>query len=81
LRFKLIIQAHRKHVTNASQEDLVNKNKAWSNVYNFNPNNLDSTDVLIYPKKTRWYSNLIALRTGKANEMNKNNDKDINSQS
>jgi hypothetical protein len=57
-----------------------NKNYAWSNVYDYDPYNPNTSDTIIYPKKTRWYSNLIENRTNSARNMNSNNDKDINSQ-
>ena len=43
-------------------DDANDKNKAWSNVYNYDPFNSSTTDILVYPKKTKWYSNLVESR-------------------
>lgn len=43
-------------------DDTNDKNKAWSNVYNYDPFNSSTTDILVYPKKTKWYSNLVESR-------------------
>ncbi len=57
------------------------KNKAWSNTYNYDPYNMDSSDIIVHPKKTKWYSNLIESRNRTAARSNNDNsDKDINSQ-
>lgn len=57
------------------------KNKAWSNTSNYDPYNMDSSDIIVHPKKTKWYSNLIESRNRTAARSNNDNsDKDINSQ-
>ena len=56
------------------------KNKAWSNVYNYD-SAPDTSDIMIYPKKTRWYSDLVNIRSGgQARSSNDNSNRDINSQ-
>jgi hypothetical protein len=59
--------------------DPLNKNKSWSNVYNYDPYNMKSTDILVYPKKTRWYSNLRRAQGQNSND-NGVDDSKINSQ-
>ena len=42
----------------------------------------NDVDVIVYPKKTKWYSNLIESRNRSApRNINDNSDRDINSQS
>jgi hypothetical protein len=73
--------AYRKPRFGQPSSDPMDKNKAWSNVYNYDPTNLSTTDILVYPKKTRWYSNLIESRgNGNPRSTNQNSDKDINKQ-
>jgi hypothetical protein len=56
------------------------KNKAWSNVYNYDSNG-ENPDMMVYPKKTRWYSDLIKSREGGGpRSSNDNSNRDINSQ-
>ena len=59
--------------------DPLNKNKSWSNVYNYDPYNMKSTDILVYPKKTRWYSNLRRAQGQNSND-NGTDDSKLNSQ-
>jgi hypothetical protein len=73
--------AYRKPRFGQPSSDPMDKNKAWSNVYNYDSTNLSTTDILVYPKKTRWYSNLIESRgNGNPRSTNQNSDKDINKQ-
>jgi len=73
--------AYRKPRFGQPASDPMDKNKAWSNVYNYDPTNLSTTDILVYPKKTRWYSNLLESRgKGNARSSNENSNKDINNQ-
>jgi len=61
-------------------DDKDDKNKAWSNAYNYDSNG-GNPDIIVYPKKTKWYSNLIKGReTSKARSSNDNSNRDINSQ-
>jgi hypothetical protein len=61
-------------------DDKDDKNKAWSNAYNYDSNGLNP-DMIVYPKKTKWYSNLIKGReTSRARSSNDNSNRDINSQ-
>lgn len=61
--------------------DPLNRNKAWSNVYNYDPFNAQTSDVIVYPKKTKWYSNLRRAQGQNGGLGNDNNDRQINSQS
>ena len=61
--------------------DPLNKNKAWSNVYNYDPYNPQTSDIIVYPKKTKWFSNLRQAQGQKGGLGNDNNDRQINSQS
>jgi hypothetical protein len=73
--------AYRKPRLDQNADDVANKNKAWSNVYDYDPYNPNTSDVIVYPKKTKWYSNLIKTRSrGVANTSNENTDRDINNQ-
>lgn len=67
--------AYRKPRT--TEDGARDKNKAWSNVYNYDPFNSSTTDILVYPKKTKWYSNLIESR----NKSKSNGDIDVNGNS
>ena len=57
------------------------KNKAWSNTYDYDPYNMNTSDIIVHPKKTKWYSNLIESRNrAAARSNNDNSDRDVNSQ-
>ena len=56
------------------------RNLAWSNSYT-TPVGDDFRDIIIYPKKTRWYNNMINLKSGgKAKDRNPFSSQDINNQ-
>jgi hypothetical protein len=64
--------------TNVNYQD---KNLAWSNSYTNLSDGGDFRDVIIYPKKTRWYNNLIGLKgPGNAKGSNPYNSQDLNNQ-
>jgi hypothetical protein len=57
------------------------RNLAWSNSYASPDNGGDFRDIIIYPKKTRWYNNLIGLNgSGKARDRNPYSSQNINNQ-
>lgn len=57
------------------------RNLAWSNSYTTPDPGGDYRDIVIYPKKTRWYNNMINLKSsGRANERNPFSSQDINNQ-
>ena len=73
--------AYRKPRLDQNVDDVANKNKAWSNAYGYDPYNQSTSDVIVYPKKTKWYSDLIQnRRRGAANTSNENTNRDINNQ-
>ena len=73
--------AYRKPRLDQNVDDVANKNKAWSNAYGYDPYNQSTSDVIVYPKKTKWYSDLIQTRSrGAANTSNENTNRDINNQ-
>jgi hypothetical protein len=73
--------AYRKPRLDQNVDDVANKNKAWSNAYDYDPYNQSTSDVIVYPKKTKWYSDLIQTRSrGAANTSNENTNRDINNQ-
>ena len=73
--------AYRKPRLDQNVDDVANKNKAWSNAYGYDPYNQSTSDVIVYPKKTKWYSDLIQNRSrGAANTSNENTNRDINNQ-
>jgi hypothetical protein len=73
--------AYRKPRLDQNVDDVANKNKAWSNAYGYDPYNQSTSDVIVYPKKTKWYSDLIQTRSrGVANTSNENTNRDINNQ-
>jgi hypothetical protein len=57
------------------------RNLAWSNSYTTPDPGGDFRDIIIYPKKTRWYNNMINLKgSGKAKDRNPYSSQDINNQ-
>jgi hypothetical protein len=56
--------AWRRPVTGASfsASPLDDKNKAWSNAYNYNNSSFPSNDIILYPKKVKWYSQIDEMR-------------------
>ena len=73
--------AYRKPRLDQNIDDVSNKNKTWSNAYDYDPYNQSTSDVIVYPKKTKWYSDLIHTRSrGAANTSNENTNRDINNQ-
>ena len=73
--------AYRKPRLDQNVDDVANKNKTWSNAYDYDPYNQSTSDVIVYPKKTKWYSDLIHTRSrGAANTSNENTNRDINNQ-
>lgn len=59
-------------------DDVKDKNKAWSNMYNYDPFNSSTTDILVYPKKTKWYSSLIESRNkSRSNDTDSSNNTSI----
>ena len=65
-------------IKSAASDD---KNSAWSNSYTNPDVGGDYRDIIIYPKKTRWYNNLVNLKSsGKAKDRNPFSSQDINNQ-
>lgn len=57
------------------------KNQAWSNAYTVPTPDGDFRDIIIYPKRTRWYNNLKTLKGNNMARMrNEYNNQDINNQ-
>jgi hypothetical protein len=57
------------------------RNKTWSNAYDYDPFRANNPDVIVYPKRTRWYSNIEKAReNGILRNNNINDDKPINNQ-
>ena len=53
------------------------KNKTWSNSYTYDPFDPNNKDVIIYPKRTKWYNNLIELKNKSNQSFDPNSNKKI----